>query len=966
MPDKTDELMKNIYRFVFILFGCMAAVSACQDIYEEEYGTVELDYNKIDVKAEGGRYTFMVYCTGSWTISLDQDIDWVHIDKTSGSGVTMINIEFDENTETHRSFNMTVSGGGETKVIPVTQTGVYVRYEISTVEDLLVWNQTADQSLPDRIILKNDISFSGQDLSGWKMKSFKGVFEGNGHVIDDFVLVREGESAFFSKVESAIVKDLVFGEGCSFTTTKAAESSNRIYAASLAVVANGTTTLVNVVNKGDVMAESGATGGTKGNYIGGICASYGATGDVEGCENHGDVTFSANPEAWMNCGGLFGEVTQSVLLKGCRNHGLVQFNGDNAANKSINLGGIVAGANTASFESCVNLGAVQSNAAAPHGGETYIGGIVGVNKSSVLGKIADCANGSATDPAAGALTNNSSSTNVLRMGGFVGGVMSCSPISGFSNYGAVTNNGEITNWLALGGVAGYIGGIGTDLSSVSGCANHGLVQNNVVNGRATLGGVVGFIQNANTEVTDVRNHGEVKNTGDASGSNGVTVGGIVGRIEAAANGENSISLCENHGNVAFAAASANDAKLMSGVAGILGGHAGPLKNDAYQPAKVTVSDCDNYGTVTKSGAGSSNVYVGGVVGFFNGTRNSEDHVADVVNCDNKAEASVLNGSTGVGAWDTYTGGVIGYHHVSGRIEGCGNYASVRNVTAANKEKSFAHYRLGGVVGSIDNGQITDCVNEGDVADESESNAGCVGGIVGLANTKTVAVTRCWNKGDVSGAFNSTTNSYPVCMGGIMGYAAVVASLDRCGNSGNITSNRTTKANNIYMGGLVGQMPKNYKITLTGCEVSGAMTNNTAENGNKTALGGFVGFCYDNEITDCHATMSITNVCATGEYIGGCIGQIESASVTDISDCSVNSVITTSATPSGTVYNGMFVGRLTHRSTSTTTVSNIYIKGTFNGTPVTAESLVENAHKGHCYGCGEYAFDPEQIHFGDFK
>lgn len=791
--------MKNIYRIIILLIGCVAAITGCQNKFEEVYDTVKLDYNKIDVKAEGGKFTFMVYCSGDWTITLDGDADWMTLDKMSGTGVTLINVEFAENTLSQRGVNMLVSGGGETKVIPVNQVGLYTLYEIATVEDMLAWNQQPAGSLPDRIVLKSNISFSGQDLSNWNMKTFTGIFEGNGYTIDDFVLERDTEAAFFLRVESGTVKDLTFGPGCSFTA-KATDAPS--YAASITAYATGETTFSNIVNKGTIKITEGVQSNNV-NRTGGICGSFLSTGSIDGCVN----------------------------------------------------------------------------------------------------------------------------------------------------YGSVTSDVAVTNWTGLGGIVGYVGMNGY-VNLITGCENHGAVTNMKVGGRVAMAGIAGFIQNANTAVTGCKNHGEIKNVGDAN--TGVTVAGIVGRIEASANGDNTISLCENRGNVAFAATNANDAKLFSGVAGILGGHAGSLSGSEFKPAKVTVSDCDNYGTVTKTGAGNTNMYAGGIVAFLNGQTSSDSHIADVVNCDNKAGANVRNGSTGAGAWDTYTGGVIGYQHVNGKIEGCNNYASVKCTASANKASSFIHYRLGGIVGSTDNGQVKNCVNEGDVIDESESNAGCVGGVIGLATTKAISIENCQNKGNVTGTFNSTTNSYPVCIAGIVGYPAVATTIKGCTNSGNITSNRTTSGNGMYMGGLVGQMPKNIKMILANCTVSGSMKNNTATNPNKSALGGLVGLCYANEVYGCHSTMSIVNTCSVNEYVGGLIGQVEANVVTSIS----NSSAALSLTSKGTQYCGMLVGRLTHKASSTTTLDGMKVSGTFNSTALTADN-----YGSYCFGTGSDYKKTDNITYG---
>lgn len=791
--------MKNIYRIIILLIGCVAAITGCQNKFEEVYDTVKLDYNKIDVKAEGGKFTFMVYCSGDWTITLDGDADWMTLDKMSGTGVTLINVEFAENTLSQRGVNMLVSGGGETKIIPVNQVGLYTLYEIATVEDMLAWNQQPAGSLPDRIVLKSNISFSGQALSNWNMKTFTGIFEGNGYTIDDFVLERDTEAAFFLRVESGTVKDLTFGPGCSFTA-KATDAPS--YAASISAYATGETTFSNIVNKGTIKITEGVQSNNV-NRTGGICGSFLSTGSIDRCVN----------------------------------------------------------------------------------------------------------------------------------------------------YGSVTSDVAVTNWTGLGGIVGYVGMNGY-VNLITGCENHGAVTNMKVGGRVAVAGIAGFIQNANTTVTGCKNHGEIKNVGDAN--TGVTVAGIVGRIEASANGDNTISLCENRGNVAFAATNANDAKLFSGVAGILGGHAGSLSGSEFKPAKITVSDCDNYGTVTKTGAGNTNMYAGGIVAFLNGQTSSDSHIADVVNCDNKAGANVLNGSTGAGAWDTYTGGVIGYQHVNGKIEGCNNYASVKCTASANKASSFIHYRLGGIVGSTDNGQVKNCVNEGDVIDESESNAGCVGGVIGLATTKAISIENCQNKGNVTGTFNSTTNSYPVCIAGIVGYPAVATTIKGCTNSGNITSNRTTSGNGMYMGGLVGQMPKNIKVILTDCTVSGSMKNNTATNPNKSALGGLVGLCYANEVYGCHSTMSIVNTCSVNEYVGGLIGQVEANVVTSIS----NSSAALSLISKGTQYCGMLVGRLTHKASSTTTLDGLKVSGTFNSTGLTADN-----YKSYCFGTGSDYKNTDNVTYG---
>ncbi len=875
--------------------------------------------------------------------------------------------KYDENGEVTGTGSETISvqkqSAAEIKRNAGTDLGTFFTYEISTAADLLAWNKAvAKWTVWDNVVLTDNIDCSTIKSEDWTPNEFKGVFDGNGKTIDNLVIENAGHAAFFRKLQSAVVKDVTFGEGCSFTST--APVSDIVYAASLAGEIRGGCTITNVVNKGAVTVS--ATSGTSGDYVGGIGGYFLADSDsrMTGCKNYGTVTYSATAAGPVYCAGVAALAATKVdlTMTGCENHGTVLFTGDNTAAKDINLGGITGIANTVTFDSCVNLGTVRSNAAATNKGATNIGGIVGI-MNNACGTITACVNGSSTDSSKGALTNDSPTSNVVRMGGFVGSVIN-NPINvtGFKNYGPVTNNGAVSNWTALGGVVGHVGGLGTKVNEVSECENYGKVYNTQVKNRTTLGGIVGFVQNANTKVASCSNYGEIKNTGNAT--HGVTLGGIVGRIEGATSGNNTISLCHNYkdANVIFDAASANDA-LLSGVGGIIGGHAGSAYSSGayHKSSEITITGCTNAAEVTKKGAGSTNVFIGGIAGFLNGVLESGQsytHVANVTSCENKSTAVVLNESTGSGEWYTYTGGIVGYHRVSGKVELCNNYGSVTNKTVSNKASILNLVRIGGIVGSADNGTMTDCINGGEVKDDSDSNAGCVGGIAGYVTSRAMTMTNCDNTKPVSGKFNSSSNPFLVCIGGAVGNSEVALTLTGCDNSGNIISNRTTTATGIYLGGLVGRMI-NVQMNLSNAKVSGTMMSNHTENSSKTCLGGLVGICYANNITDCHSTMSITNTCAGGNaFVGGLAGQIESGITTVISNCSVNSTISAG----GAGNDGMLVGRLTHQTAkgSKTTVTNVYVKGTFNGTTLSSDDYTS-----HVFGTQDFGVTSE-IKFGDFK
>ena len=853
--------------------------------------------------------------------------------------------------------------------------GGFFEYEISSAEELLAWNkQVVKWTAWDVVTLTADIDCQGViNSDNWTPNQFGGVFNGNGKTINNFVIEKAGSAAFFKKLQDATVENLTFGEGCSVTALSA-ESAD-IYAGSLAGEVRGGTTLKNVINKGTVKLAADATGGTNGNYIGGICGYFTSDGvsAITGCKNEGDVTVPSTPSVSIYCGGLAGflnantaKFENAVLnVTGCENSADVVYNGTNTAKKNIHLGGLVAAAVNAkvTLSSCINLGSVQC-AATTEAGPVNIAGIIATDNGSTLATVANCVNGSATDPNAGLLVNSASATSQLNMGGCVACLSKATTVNELKNYGTIKNTGAVTGWNVLGGVVGYIK---TETSTVSTCENHGQVLNETAKGRVSAGGIVGFIDGSDATVTACKNVAEIKNTGAAS--NGVSLGGVVGRIQAKENGDNTISNCDNAGAVTFAATSVKDQAMMSAVGGVIGVHAGPVygsgDNRYHKSAKVTISGCNNTGAVTKNGAGSYNFAVGGIAGLMNGVLESGKSyslVSNVTSCTNgangKSTGAVLNASSGTG-YPVYAGGIVGWHRAGGMVNGCKNYATVTNASNTN-----GNVNVGGITGAAHNGSMIDCVNGGTVKDDSDSNTGYVGGIAGYADVREMKMTNCDNTAVVSGKFNSG-NKTAVHVGGVVAYSTKAVTLDGCDNSGEVTCVRTTTASHVYMGGLIADMP-NVKVTLTNCNVSAKVNNTNANVESKTGLGGFVGFCYSNDIQNCHLKdASITNASASNVYAGGFIGQIEGKDPisTNIVNCSAK----VSVTPNNRAFGGVLVGRLTYTPTATKTVNvqNVaVVGGSCNGV-----ELTESNYQGYCYGSntGNNIYKPlDGVYFGAFQ
>jgi len=853
--------------------------------------------------------------------------------------------------------------------------GTFFTRNIKNAKELLAWNKSvAGWTSWDVVTLTDNIDCAGVITpDNWKMNDFQGVFNGNGKTIDNFVIEKDGPAAFFNNVKgNAVVKNLTFGDGCSVTTGLPSSTENypatyRVYAATLAVSLSGKASLQNVVNKGSVNTTETATGAQQGNYIGGLAASASTTATITGCENHGSINFSSVPSSWMNCGGLFGEVTGAATLKNCKNMGKVQFSGTNSNNKSLNLGGIVGGVNTASFDGCINLGTVESNAKASHNGGTNIGGIAGTCNKEYAGKISGCINGSVTDPKLGALTNNSAFGGELRMGGFIGYVEKYNVnVAGFKNYAPVTNNGASTGKTALGGVVGII--YNNSSLKLSGCENHGPVVNNASLANAYLGGIVGWLKTAKVNVDDVRNTAAVTNDGSVTKDCHVVAGGIVGYAQSTTG---SVTNAGNTGLVSNNKGADKNTPSYVEMGGIVG---------YIDSSEMTVGDdvsvtkgVQNKGNVSNN-AQNSDTGLGGIVGRIN----SETHTVTVKNCYNSGKISRSDWMNDKIVYVHGFGGILGYHSASGaatlnltscanageviksggavsnihvggiagalcgagatvNVSGCQNSGKVTQDTGSNTGKDKYNYTAGIVAHFESKGKVSGCSNSGTITNKvTTTPSACIrlGGIV--ANALNGSFEDCSNTGAVIDA-SKTPGGY---VGGIVGYAATTeVKMNNCDNAGDITvlfdsESRNVNRSVISVGGIIGETF--VTATLSGCDNSGDIISNCSANaaGAKTAIGGLVGICRRNSFTNCHLSGNITNNCPdTGnEHIGGFVGQIEANVVTMMDNCSVNAIVS----PALTTYSGLIVGRLTDKAADgiTTTITEFKVAGNYNGQDVT--------------------------------
>ena len=110
--------MKRINNLILALAGLFAA--ACADTFEERYD-LAVNTDRYSVTAEAGKLPVTVYCSGAWTAQLTAESAWATLDRTAGSGITTIRLNYADNPGLARSVGVVLRGSGLEKTVTVVQ-----------------------------------------------------------------------------------------------------------------------------------------------------------------------------------------------------------------------------------------------------------------------------------------------------------------------------------------------------------------------------------------------------------------------------------------------------------------------------------------------------------------------------------------------------------------------------------------------------------------------------------------------------------------------------------------------------------------------------------------------------------------------------------------------------------------------------------------------------------------------------
>ena len=827
---------------------------------------------------------------------------WVKANPVFGSGDTMVSFTVESNyindkTDVDgRSGEIVFSGGGKSYTVLISQLGYTAPFDpdasiggIPDEAEFLKFVEAVNnndgttrwQNTSKEVELLADLDLSaykewtpigcaetvsnGNNASAYTGNAFKGVFEGNNHVIKGFApevkVAENGTFGLFGVLDGATVRNLTIETDLhisadsqadagvlvgtmisssiknikvrgKITSTGTATDNKRYALGGIAgfVFATGTanSSISDCAADLIVKAESGSN--TKN---GATCAMYGGIAGfianpkddsrtiVENCVNNGTITSALGRSsgicATSNCGGQF---------KNCTNNA-----SQVATFVNGRIGNVVSLLNlSSSLENCVNNGDLTTSDASTTTGalcallnDTSCSIKGGKNTGTIIG---------ANEKYLGLLAANLSKFNSIddyTVGGKLG------------VYSADGNHKMID--VNAGNFEQYIGSVSD--------ANRALITNLHFDGNAGGGTVTPSIEGIGT-ADDLKEFAKLfREGGDYSkfvvdgaivlgadidlggaewtpiGAGAVTTGGEI------TEGSGFSGIFDGKGhkidNFTVTVGASGATGAAAGLFGIVNG--GTVKNVIIGSKAVykgesaamsfiggiagylingTVEGCDNYGTLSiKAVTDNIREVVGGIVGQMY-TLEGDGNATYVKNCNNYGTVTSTNTvNTKNGATGLSVGGIVGFSDGKNFnfIQYCNNKKAI----------SAQATRLGGIVASANaKTKVEDCINEGVLSDSDVEAANSrVAGICSAASTD-VFFTRCINKADVT--FTVAGDSTHGYAAGILGQANNPVTIESCENYGAITSDMIKSADK-YIGAILGN-PNNKVVTITKCKVGG--------------------------------------------------------------------------------------------------------------------------------------------------
>lgn len=276
---------------------------------------------------------------------------------------------------------------------------------------------------------------------------------------------------------------------------------------------------------------------------------------------------------------------------------------------------------------------------------------------------------------------------------------------------------------------------------------------------------------------------------------------------------------------------------------------------------------------------ASSNYMGGIAGEVQAGGKIENCLVSgtitSVIYQSRAQGKQLGGIAGISAGTiqsctsncTITGATQYAGGIAGKSDG-ENSSIILCTSNTNISTDTTEQYIGGIIGKLNDGTISDCVNTGSLGGYAYT-----GGIVGASNDSTIS--NCSNSGAITGKKWEAYPNENRRIGGIVGETLTVR-IEDCENTGTITASDVHE-----VGGIAGQLY--YGSSIKNCSNSGDVTG-----GDKT--GGIVGsaLAYSTggyDVSSCTNNGSVTGSSGVGGIVGVGTANNNDKSEQIISGCS---------------------------------------------------------------------------------
>jgi hypothetical protein len=214
--------------------------------------------------------------------------------------------------------------------------------------------------------------------------------------------------------------------------------------------------------------------------------------------------------------------------------------------------------------------------------------------------------------------------------------------------------------------------------------------------------------------------------------------------------------------------------------------------------------------------------IGGIVGWVQGN-------CKFTNCSNEGVISCTDEGNN-------TGGIVGYvsrDYNSDKytvFTKCANYADIRYDSEGATSENATGYNLGGIVGSLYNGQFENCLNKGNIV-AIYRGAGICGYLSSSSGSGPFSFSNCYNTGNVTVSSPASKKSGQPVAAGICAMdpdaTSIKASFTSCYNTGTIT--RSGSMADANPNTCIGQIAPD--ILITGTDYAAGDNYNMTDNDN---------------------------------------------------------------------------------------------------------------------------------------